>query len=178
MKNFNLPINIAFTIIKQNIGEIEYIINYAKEVGIRVGFNIFDSRLYFFQKIDTSIAPTNEEIKKYTNLLIKLKREYSKNVNGSIKAFKKIPDLINDPRLPHYYCVCTLMELFIDSFGNVRPGCWAMAPCGNIKQHKLSEILNSNEFKRQRLKGFLKKCPGCTCGYELDVIMNLRKRKM
>jgi len=32
--------------------------------------------------------------------------------------------------------------------------------------------------KKQKIKGFIKECPGCTCGYELDVTLNLRRHKI
>lgn len=176
MRRIELPVGIAFTIIKRNIGEIEAIVKYAKDLDIAVEFNIFHNNLYFSQGIDSSIGPSVEEMRGATNLLIELKRKYPEHIAGSIKGFREIPMLLQDSRLPHYYCARTLMGLFIDSLGNVYPGCWAMSPAGRLNHDTLFDIFRSQDYVEKRVKGFNKECPGCTCGYEMDVLMNIRRR--
>ncbi len=176
MKYFDLPVDLAFTIVKRNIREIEDIVKYAKELDISVGFNISDSNPYFFRSVNETIFPSPEEMKSVASVLIGLKKKYPKHINGSIEAFKEIPALVQDSRLSHYYCARTVMELCVDSFGNVYPGCWVMGGAGNLKNHTLYDIFYSRDYIRKRQKGFMKECPGCTCGYALDILMNVKRR--
>ena len=178
LKAAGLPVDIAFTVLKQNMKEINFIVEYAKNLNIKVGFNIFDNKLYFFKGIDDHLAPSVEEMKTVSCFLSQLKKRYPNHINGTVRAFKIIPELVQDSRLPYYYCARTLLEIFIDSFGNVMPGCWVMSPVGNIKKQSLIDIWKSEKYKKQRMKGFIKQCPGCTCGYELDVMLNLKRHKI
>lgn len=176
LKNAGLRVHIAFTIIKKNLNEIEYIVQYAKELDIAVGFNIFDTNVYFFKDVDKTIAPDIVEMTDCSKLLLDLKRRYPHHINESLKAIRVIPNLFRDSRLPYYFCVRTILELCVDSCGNVYAGCWAMPSVGNLKDHTLIDIFNSNEYRETRLEGFVKKCPGCTCRYQLDVLMNIKSR--
>lgn len=177
MKGVGLPVDIAFTIIKKNMDEIPFMVNYARNKKIGVGFNIFDNQLYFFKKTDADIEPPLSEMDRISLLLQTLRKKYPGSVNGHFNAFAEIPNLVRDARLRHYYCSRTLMELAFDSFGNLYHGCWVMPAAGNITQQDLQSILGSEKYRQGRLKGFQKECPGCTCGYELDVLMNLKKRR-
>ena len=172
-----VTVRLAFTIIKSNLGDIEYIVNLAKERSISVSFNMLDNSLYYFKDLDQSIFPTDDDMVKASQTLIELKGKYPNVVNGSIKAFAKVPELLKDTRLPEYYCARALMNIYIDSFGNVYHGCWAMPSSGNLQDKSLAQILDSPEYTSNRKKGFNKECPGCTCAYQMDMDISLFKRK-
>ncbi|HHL40761.1 MAG TPA: radical SAM protein [Deltaproteobacteria bacterium] len=171
------PTSIAFTVLKDNIGDIEYAVDLARRKGATIGFNIFDTNPYFFKDIDRSLAPSTEAMERVTRLLVALKKKWPKTVRESVEVLETIPALCRDSRLPDYYCARVLMEVSVDSFGNVYHGCWAMPSVGNLKSAGLDEICRSRAYLEQRLKGFLKECPGCTCGFGLDVKMNLLRRR-
>lgn len=171
-----LPARIAFTIIKSNIGDIEYIVDLARELGITVSFNILDNHLYYFKDLDASIFPTAEEMRLASDTLIALKRRHPAAINGTVEHFAAIPRLYGDSRMREYFCARTLMNIYLDSFGNLYHGCWAMKPSGNVAQGGLKDILESREYRDCRRAGFLKQCPGCTCGYQMDFALNLIKR--
>ncbi len=37
-------------------------------------------------------------------------------------------------------------DIYIESNGNVRSGCWSMEEIGNIKNSKIEEMINSERF--------------------------------
>lgn len=179
MKNSGLPIGIAFTIIRKNMDDIVYIVEYASELGVKVSFNIFDTRLYFFKKIKKEgIEASIEQMMKVTDLLLDLKKKFPSHISLNEKTIREIPNLVKDSRLLHYFCARALMGIYVDSFGKVRPGCWAMPPVGSVVEKDLSTIYNSSAYTEYRKKGFLKQCSGCTCGFALDIKLNLMKRKI
>lgn len=171
-----IPVRIAFTIIRTNIDDIEYMVEFARERGTSVSFNILDTNLYYFQNMDRSVVPDAEQMRRASEILIGLKKRYPAAVNGTEAHFRAIPKLCEDSRMPEYHCARALMNVYIDSFGNVYHGCWAMKASGNVKQKSLSAIMDSDEYREARLRGFNKDCPGCTCGYQMDISMSLWKR--
>lgn len=51
--------------------------------------------------------------------------------------------------------------------GNVYTGCWCLPPVGNVREIPLEEIFNSNKVQENIFKMLLRKCNGCTCGYNI-----------
>lgn len=177
LKSAGITVRLAFTIIKSNLDEIEYIVRLAKEKNITVSFNILESNAYYFQGMDKSLIPSQSDMETTSQTLICLKKQYPNTVNGAEKHFMAIPSLYKDSRLPDYYCARVLMHVYLDSFGHVYHGCWAMPAVGNITEKGLLEIMESQKYIEGRKKGFDKECPGCTCGYQMDIGMNVRKRR-
>ncbi len=170
-------VSIACTILRENVKEVEFIVDYARQQKISVSFNIFDTNLYIFKNVSLDFAPSQEEMARAVNKLLSLKRLYPETISQTVKVLQTIPSLLQNPRLPDYFCTRVLMEIYIDSFGNVYHGCWAMPPVGSVNVRPLYQVFHSTKYHDQRAKGFQKNCPGCTCGYGLDVTMNFRKRK-
>ena len=61
-------------------------------------------------------------------------------------------------------------SLTISSHGEVYPGCWVFGPVGNIREKSLREIITSEEYNKKRRKIFYKKCSGCSCNHELNLL--------
>ncbi len=177
LKDIGVTVRLAFTIIKSNLDDLEYIVNLAAERGVSVSFNMPDNNLYYFQDLDESIFPTEGDMVKVSEELVRLKKQFPDVVNGSVKGFMKAPELYKDSRMAEYYCARALMNIYIDSFGNVYHGCWAMPSSGNLTEKSLAQILDSPEYVSNRKKGFLKDCPGCTCAYQMDIDLSFFKRK-
>lgn len=177
LKSAGIPVRLAFTIIKSNLNEIEYIVQLAHEKNITVSFNILESNAYYFQGMDKAQIPSQDDMGTASQTLIDLKTKYPKTVNGEKSHFMAIPSLYVDSRLPEYYCARVLMHVYMDSFGSVYHGCWAMPSAGNVKEAGLGDIMKSKAYVEGRKKGFDKECPGCTCGYQMDIGMNFKKRR-
>lgn len=56
-------------------------------------------------------------------------------------------------------------DLYIESDGTVRTGCWSLPGVGNIKKNSLSEIVVSDKYQENIENMKRRKCTGCTCGY-------------
>ncbi|MGK7345826.1 MAG: radical SAM/SPASM domain-containing protein [Candidatus Nitrospinota bacterium M3_3B_026] len=172
-----IPVRLAFTFMKNNVDDVDFIISYARRTGAPVSFNIPEAHAYYFTGVDRSVFPTLEQMERAAARVVELKKKYPESVNGTVRQFESIPALYLDSRNPEYYCARALMHVYIDSFGNVYHGCWAMPPSGNVREKSLGEILRSPKYRENRLKGFNKECPGCTCGWQMDFSMGIVRRR-
>ena len=64
------------------------------------------------------------------------------------------------------------LTIYIDSHGNLYPGCWVLPPIENLMEKKLKDILVSKEYNHRVKAMFALKCPGCTCNYCLNHQVN------
>ena len=79
--------------------------------------------------------------------------EYAKSyLLGNIKP--KIKDEVP--------CTAGFQSIYIDAYGNVYPGCWALPPVGNLRRSNLQKIVFSPEYRKRLKVMFKKNCPYCT----------------
>lgn len=62
-------------------------------------------------------------------------------------------------------CPLYRTDLYIESTGDVRTGCWVLPPVGNLKKEKLQDILEGAAFQENVQSMKNRRCKGCTCGY-------------
>lgn len=62
-------------------------------------------------------------------------------------------------------CPLGITDLFLESNGNIRTGCWVLPSVGNIRNESLNSILANNKYKVNLDRMSRRDCPGCTCGY-------------
>ena len=62
-------------------------------------------------------------------------------------------------------CPLYRTDLYIESDGNVRTGCWSLPPIGNLRKSSLKSILNSDACRENVQRMVERQCSGCTCGY-------------
>lgn len=152
----------------KNINDIENMLNYAESYDMDLYIEIVDYFIPIFNGTEVSqraaITEQDEEI-----------------LN---KALEKIESWINKGRrvnidekgvrfICNYYmgipikgkCPLGLTDVYIESNGDVRTGCWLAEPVGNIRADSLTNILNSIAYKNSVEKMLRRDCLGCTCGY-------------
>lgn len=76
--------------------------------------------------------------------------------------------------LPAPSCGVGYAMLYVDSLGNVFPGCFAMAPIGNVRERPLTEIVDSHRHRQVAQDMFRMNCPHCPGGYAWGVFTNPR----
>lgn len=158
--------NIGTTIIRQNITEIPQLIDLADQLGTTWSFNLLDIERYNFKGID--VAP----------LLIKDTEIIDRTIDYMSKVTQERPYVFAlDPtsldyarhylkdRTVYQHCFLGYFRLFIDCALNVYPGCWILQPVGNLKDTSLRTIIKSSLYKERVNEMYEVKCPGCTCGY-------------
>ncbi|WP_394829527.1 radical SAM/SPASM domain-containing protein [Pendulispora albinea] len=81
-----------------------------------------------------------------------------------------------DPSIdrPRVSCGVGYAMVYIDSLGNVYPGCFAVSPIGNVREAPLSKIVNSERHRTLARDMFNMNCPTCPNGYAWGVFTNPR----
>lgn len=171
-------IKIAFTIMSENIHQIEETIKFTREKNIKILFNLIDDQNYFFNNID-------EKLLKFENQnLLNNKLDYIKsciketpeNFANDIASIEYAREYFKDSKMKTTPCHLGYYGYEIDSNGDFYTNCWAMKPVGNVKKDSLENIIKSDKFKNQVRSMYEKKCDGCSCGYILNSsIINLKK---
>jgi MoaA/NifB/PqqE/SkfB family radical SAM enzyme len=67
-------------------------------------------------------------------------------------------------------CYLGYLKIYVGSHGEVYSGCWALPPLGNLRENTLKEIITSKKYKKRLYEMFLKKCPGCSCNYQTNLL--------
>lgn len=166
----NVNIHVSTTLIKHNIEEVPELLNVCKELGTLWYIHVLDQNPYFFQGIH--MAPLRID----DNQLVDKTVDYIKTVQ------KKEPNLINlDTNALEYVraslkgtckeplCVLAYINVYLNARGDVYPGCWVLNPVGNLRKNKLKNIVQSDAYKKRAQEMVMRKCPGCTCGYSVNV---------
>lgn len=172
-KNKIVDIGINTTLSSLNIKEVPDLIKLCKDLNITWGLNILDENPYFFKD------------KNISSLRIKNEKLIDNMINYIKSAKKKMPEVIAIDKYSLNYvkdylknkikeppCVHGYLDVYMDSKGDVYSGCWVLKPLGNLKKYSLTDILISPEYKRRSKNMFLRKCPGCTCGFMVNVKFN------
>ena len=179
LKKINFKnIKIAFTIMSENIDQIEEIINFTREKNIKIMFNVIDDQNYFFNNIDKKLLKFKNQniLNKKLDFINDCIKETPENFANDAPSIQYAKEYFKDSKMKSTPCYLGYYGYEIDSNGDFYTNCWAMKPVGNIKNNSLNEIIESDNFKKQVKDMFDKKCDGCSCGYILNSsIINLEE---
>jgi len=158
--------NIGTTIMQSNIDQIPQLVGLAKKLGTHWNFNLLDNNTTCARSIDLSELFVTDPDKVDRNFAFL--HETTKKTSEafildptSLKYAKKY--LKEKTRYAH--CFLGYYRLYVDSFMNVYPGCIVLEPVGNMQNDNLNDIIDSALYKERTRQMFRMECPGCTCGY-------------
>jgi MoaA/NifB/PqqE/SkfB family radical SAM enzyme len=170
----NIPITIFTTILRQNICELQSILELCENIGTRWCFSLLDGNLDIFEGVDVSKFAVTDwaVIDKTVDYLVKLwcEKPWFVYSNPDILEYarKYLKGITCDNDIP---CVLGYTLICLGSKGEVYPGCYVFDPVGNIRERKLKEIVKSKEYKKLAEKMYRRECPGCTFFYEDNILV-------
>jgi MoaA/NifB/PqqE/SkfB family radical SAM enzyme len=158
--------NIGTTIIRQNITEIPQLIDLADQLGTTWSFNLLDIERYNFKGIDVASLLINDTklIDRTIDYMSKVTQERPHVFSLDPASLDYARHYLRD-RIVYQHCFLGYFRLYIDCALNVYPGCWILQPVGNLKDTSLRSIIKSSLYKERVNEMYEMKCPGCTCGY-------------
>lgn len=150
-----------------NIQEVEKVLDFAELKEVDLYIEIFDDEISLF-----SSSLLSSQKKKM------VEKEILEQALEKILFWKKSGRrvLIDESGInfidrwftgKHFLDECPLWktDLYIESNGNVRSGCWVLPAVGNIREKSLAEIIKGDQYKKNIEDMKIRKCNGCTCGY-------------
>ena len=174
-RNLLVETYISTTISKLNLEEILLVVKLAQKEKVKIVFNLYDQTPYFFKNVPDKeqLAITGRaDLKKVDNLvgrLIRFKKENPSAIANSFSDLLYIKKYFRDPLQKKLPCAASQTRIMISSQGDVYGGCWSMDKFGNIRQKSLKQIFESEKYLRQHKKMFFKNCPGCSCGFPVNL---------
>ena len=167
LSRINKRIKIVSTLTnKLTPDEIKNIVELCKSQNYGFDINLPDSSIYLF---------ASEEVRESVEALWPDLNEAIACLDYLVET-GRMPNFIKKNAV-HYlktkkfcfnHCIQGFVCLYVDSQGNVRTGCYAFPPVGNIFEKSLEQIIHSEEYMRLAKKMFRYECPNCTCGYGIS----------
>lgn len=166
---------VSMTLMHPTINSIPHLIDVCKEYGASLFINLFDNRQLFFKNIEWSHFNIKDRRKLNAAIdkLHKAKEERPSLVVPTHSALEFAKNYFGNPRTKEIPCVSGYLCIYIDAYANVYPGCWVLPPIGNLREKKLRDIIFSMEYKERLKEMFVKKCPGCDCGFLANLWFHL-----
>jgi len=168
-----INVNISFVLMKKTIKYLPEVLSFCKKIDLPLVICLLDKSPYLFDLKSQKELWINEEdyieLEKIQELLFKEKRAKGNLVYNSYSDIDYFKGYFKDPIQKTIPCAVSQTRIFIDSQGDVFGGCWSLGKFGNVKENKISDIISSLRYQELHKKMFFKECPGCSCGYSINL---------
>jgi MoaA/NifB/PqqE/SkfB family radical SAM enzyme len=171
-------VNIATVLMSKNLGGVFEVVSLAERLEMPIHFLPVDHTQYLYQ-LDgnkNTLAISREEYSKWIESfekLVKIKSEKEWLLVHNYVALEYLSRFYIDSIRKDVPCVNALQMLIIDPHGQVF-GCVAGKSLGNLKKERLRDIIHSEQYKRLSKKWLVKDCPGCSCGFDKNLLYSLK----
>ncbi|MCK5579857.1 MAG: radical SAM protein [Candidatus Omnitrophica bacterium] len=174
-----LSVFLSFLLMKDTLEYYQRVVEVAKGFDLPVAVNLFDVAPYFFKKEDIKDKfwvkrEDQKALKTFQECMIKNKETVKQFSYHSFSEINYFADYFVDPLQKNLPCTASQVRICIDPQGNVFGGCWAMGTYGNLKEQRLREVVESEKYRKVHKNMFFKKCPGCACGYPMNLRYSAR----
>lgn len=164
-KNEKIYAKVGMLFDGSNINDIEEMLNYVEEKGLDLYIEIVDFHIPIFKESKLS-AGIKIQLKDILEAVEKLNKWVAdgRRINLDERGIQFIQKYYMDMPI-RGMCPLGLTDIYIESNGDVRTGCWSLPAVGNIRERSITQILESEEYKLNVDKMLRRECSGCTCGY-------------
>ena len=164
-KDIYLKVGMLFN--GSNISEVEKMLDYVEDNDMDLYIEIVDYFSPIFAKSESAIE-TENAIKKdeLCNAIEKIRGwiRNGRRINIDERALDFIYRYYMNEKIVGK-CPLALTDIYIESNGNVRSGCWSLPPVGNVRTNSIETIMKSEIYKKNLERMLKRECSGCTCGY-------------
>ena len=149
-----------------SVRRVKRVLDFCREAGVDLYIELLDDRIPVFA--DSKLAQdkrviSSDDIEHVISLFAEWKRNgYQINMDERAYPFIRKWFLHEEMRGE---CPLYRTDLYIESDGNVRTGCWSLPPIGNLRKSSLKSILNGDACRENVQRMVDRQCSGCTCGY-------------
>lgn len=167
----SLSVKLAMTLMERNLEEVEGMLDLARHHRAVLFFNLIDRGTYFFEGIpaDLMIMRDREKLNKVVDGLLAVKAAEPDLIGNTVSSLEYVRRYFDDPKQRAIPCHLGYIGVDIDADGAVYSNCWGLPSVGNVRKASLREIVESPRYLQQCQAMFKKECPGCSCGYILNL---------
>lgn len=167
----SVTVKLAMTLMERNLDEIGDMLALARTYRAGLFLNLIDRSTYFFKGIATDLMAMKDRAKlnRAIDDLIAVKRREPDLIGNTVSSLEYARRYFDDPKQAGVPCYLGYIGVDIDANGDVYSNCWGLPPVGNIRNGRLAEILGGEAYRRRCEAMFRKECPGCSCGYILNL---------
>ncbi|MFC2067709.1 radical SAM/SPASM domain-containing protein [Chloroflexota bacterium] len=175
----HLKVTITTTLTRPTLNQVLPVTNltstYQKTARFRI--SLLSTTPYLFQGVDTSslIIEDQKKLDEVVHQLHNIKTEKPGVFvwNQTHQSLEYIKRYYTDSRRTDIPCVMGYSSIYVRAHGEIHHGCWAIKPVGNVREKKLVDIVNSVEYRKRLKDMFYKRCLGCACGYQVNLLYHL-----
>jgi MoaA/NifB/PqqE/SkfB family radical SAM enzyme len=165
---------ICFLLMKETLDAYKDVLAVGERLKIPVVVNLFDVNPYFFkidglkEKYGIDQSDTGR-LKGFQKIMVENRSANAEATYHSFSEIKYFADYFHDPLQKNLPCYVSQVRVCVGAKGEIYGGCWAWRVLGDLRKKPLKEIMDSESFRRNTRKMFKKECPGCSCGYSLNL---------
>lgn len=170
-QGWRLSVKLAATLMERTFGEIDGLIALAARHGAALFVNLIDRGTYFFQGAPADLMAVRDRarLQAVVDALVAAKERDPGLIGNTFSSLEYVRRYFDDPKQAAIPCHLGYVGVDVDANGDVYSNCWGLPPVGNVRRTPLAEILRSEAYRRRCQAMFRKECPGCSCGYILNL---------
>lgn len=167
----SISVKLAMTLMERNLGEVVGMIELARRHRAVLFLNLIDRGTYFFRgmSVDLMAMTDRSRLNRILDDVIAVKRHEPDLIGNTVSSLEYARRYFGDPKQADIPCHLGYIGVDIDANGDVYSNCWGLPPVGNLRKTPLADILGTEAYRKRCQTMFRKDCPGCSCGYILNL---------
>jgi MoaA/NifB/PqqE/SkfB family radical SAM enzyme len=168
-ERYGLKVRMNFTVMRDNVDSLPDIARLAQELRVRLYLNLATDQTFLFR------APKVTELKQVnaddvSSALTRLEQVLRSDGRWlpRYSDLAYIPGHFSDIVQRDIPCAESQLKLMIHSKGEIG-GCWGHDPTFNVRERRISEVIESDEYREEHARLFRKECVGCGSNYSLNL---------
>lgn len=166
----HLEIKVLPIVMQTTLNEIPHLLDICRDLKVELTLSPLDTHSYLFRSNTQNMVEIEQE--KLDEVIMKLHqvlRAHPGLISETHTSLEYVRKYFIDPRRGDIPCYLGYLAIYIGAHGEVYSGCNALPPVGNLRDKPLRQIINSAAYKQRLGDMFIKRCPGCACGYRLNL---------
>jgi len=166
-----VAVKLAMTLMQRNLSEVAAMVDLARRHQAVLFFNLIDRGTYFFQGVPVDLLALRDRslLDQVVDELVAVKRREPGLIGNTVSSLEYARRYFSDPKQSDIPCHLGYIGIDIDANGDVYSNCWGLPPIGNIRTSSLASLVTTREYAERCRAMFRKECPGCSCGYILNL---------
>lgn len=166
----HLEIKVVSIVMPTILGEIPHLLDICRDLKVELTLSPLDTHSYLFRSATQDMDGLDQEkLDEAIMQLHQVLRAHPEVISETHTSLEYVRRYFIDPRRGDIPCYLGYLAIYIGAHGEVYSGCNVLPPIGNLRDKPLRQIISSAAYKQRLGDMFIKKCPGCACGYRLNL---------